>query len=124
MAQHTTTHSGAARPASSRPANCDCGTGLSRRQFAAALVTLGGAAMVPRIAYGGEEPTLIDTHHHFYPPEYQKAWLDWEESRKVPHFATQVAWTREKSLEEMDKAGIRTAILAPVDPGPVVRRRP
>jgi predicted TIM-barrel fold metal-dependent hydrolase len=117
MVQHPTKR-GAARAASSRPADCDCRAGVSRRQFTAALVALGGAAMVPQVAFGGDEPTLIDTHHHFYPPEYQKAWLDWEESRKLPHFATQVGWMREKSLEEMDKAGIRTAILSlPSTPG-------
>jgi len=78
----------------------------------AGLATAGGGAVLPRLAFGQEKPSLIDTHHHFYPPEYQKAWMDWEESRKLPHFPTQVAWTREKAIEEMDKAGIRTGILS------------
>ncbi|MBV9458544.1 MAG: amidohydrolase [Bradyrhizobium sp.] len=56
--------------------------------------------------------TLIDTHHHFYPPEYQKLWLDYEEARKQPHFPGQVAWSKDKAIEEMDKAGIRTAVLS------------
>jgi predicted TIM-barrel fold metal-dependent hydrolase len=60
----------------------------------------------------------IDVHHHFYPPEYQKAWLDWEDQRKLPHYPSQVAWTPAKSLEEMDKAAIKTAILSvPSTPG-------
>ncbi|MFL6799465.1 MAG: amidohydrolase family protein [Xanthobacteraceae bacterium] len=61
---------------------------------------------------GRSKPALVDTHHHFFPPEYQKAWLDWEESRKLPHFPTQVSWTRETSIEQMDKAGIRTSMLS------------
>ena len=89
-----------------------CCSGLSRRRFVAGLATAGGGAVLPRLAFGQEKPSLIDTHHHFYPPEYQKAWMDWEESRKLPHFPTQVAWTREKAIEEMDKAGIRTGILS------------
>ena len=91
---------------------CPCGCGASRRQFVTGLGALGASAMLPRLAFGQGKPSLIDTHHHFYPPEYQKAWIDWEESRKLPHFPTQVAWTREKAIEEMDKAGIRIGILS------------
>ena len=64
------------------------------------------------IALGQTASNLIDTHHHFYPPDYQKAWLDWEDARKLPHFPTQVAWTRAKAIEEMDKNGIKTAVLS------------
>jgi predicted TIM-barrel fold metal-dependent hydrolase len=55
---------------------------------------------------------LIDTHHHFYPPAYQKAWLDWEDERKIPHFTQQVGWSVEKALADMDKGGVRTSILS------------
>jgi 6-methylsalicylate decarboxylase len=55
---------------------------------------------------------VIDTHHHFYPPAYQKAWLDWEDTRKIPHFANQVAWSREKAIEDLDKNGVATAVLS------------
>jgi len=55
---------------------------------------------------------LIDTHHHFYAPEYQNAWLDWEKRRNIPHFQQQVGWSRAKAVEDMDKAGVRTAILS------------
>ena len=71
------------------------------------MATLSGS-----LALGQTAPGLIDTHHHFYPPDYQKAWLDWEAARKLPHFPTQVAWTRAKTIEEMDKSGIKTAILS------------
>jgi predicted TIM-barrel fold metal-dependent hydrolase len=57
-------------------------------------------------------PTIIDTHHHFYPPEYQKAWLDWEDKRNIPHFTQQVGWSVQGALADMDAAGVRTAILS------------
>jgi predicted TIM-barrel fold metal-dependent hydrolase len=55
---------------------------------------------------------LIDTHHHFYPPTYQKAQLDWEDQHKVPHAAVLAAWTRERDIEAMDKDGITTGVLS------------
>ena len=55
---------------------------------------------------------LIDTHHHFYPPTYQKAQIDWEDAHKVPHFGTQSAWTPQNDLEAMDKNGITTSVLS------------
>lgn len=82
----------------------------SRRQFLAGVAAIGTAAMLPLTAKAQSAATLIDTHYHFYPPEYQKLWLDWEEKRKLPHFAGQVAWSRAKTIEDMDKNGIRTAI--------------
>jgi len=95
-----------------RLTGCQCCGGLSRRAFVAGLATIAAAAALPKRATAQHKANLIDTHHHFYPPEYQKAWLSWEESRKLPHFPTQVAWTREKAIEEMDKAGIRAALLS------------
>jgi predicted TIM-barrel fold metal-dependent hydrolase len=55
---------------------------------------------------------VIDTHYHFYPPAYQKAWLDWEDERKIPHFANQLGWMRERAVEQLDKNGIATAVLS------------
>jgi 6-methylsalicylate decarboxylase len=63
-------------------------------------------------ARGQTKPALIDTHLHFYPPEYQKLWLDYEDARKQPHFPGQVAWTRSKLIEDMDRNGIRAGILS------------
>ena len=89
-----------------------CGTrGLSRRQFVAGTVAVAAAASLAKPALALER-TLIDTHHHFYPPEYQKLWLDYEDQRKLPHFPGQVAWSKAKAIEDMDKAGIRTAVLS------------
>jgi 6-methylsalicylate decarboxylase len=104
-------------------ANCACHTRLSytplsRRHFLAGAAALGAAATLPRVARAQNAAKVIDTHHHFYPPAYQKAWLDWEDARKIPHFATQVAWTREKAIEELDKNGVATGVLSmPSTPG-------
>jgi 6-methylsalicylate decarboxylase len=95
-----------------------CGTGgLSRRQFVAGTLVLGAAAglsVKPALTQSSSanQRTLIDTHHHFYPPEYQKLWLDYEDARKLPHFPGQVAWSKAKAIEDMDRAGIRTAMLS------------
>src|SRR2546421_11442180 len=85
----------------------------SRRRFMATAGAWSAMATLPEaIALAQTTSNLVDTHHHFYPPDYQKAWIDWEDARKVPHFPTQVAWARAKTVEEMDKNGITTAILS------------
>ena len=90
-----------------------CGPSLSRRGFLAGLGAFGAASAFPFAAARGQtKPALIDTHLHFYPPEYQKLWLDWEDARKQPHFPGQVAWTREQAVEDMDRDGVRAGILS------------
>ena len=90
-----------------------CGPSWSRRGFLAGFAALGLASTLPSVtALGQAKPTLIDTHLHFYPPEYQKLWLGYEDARKQPHFPGQVAWSREKLLEDMDSNGVRTGILS------------
>jgi predicted TIM-barrel fold metal-dependent hydrolase len=91
-----------------------CGCCASRRQFLAGAAALGATALVPRhVADAQPAPAkLIDVHHHYYPPVYQKAQLDWEDQRKVPHFGVQAAWTRDNDLDAMDKNGITTSVLS------------
>jgi 6-methylsalicylate decarboxylase len=75
-------------------------------------IAAGLAAKLPARAKAQGTSRLIDTHCHFFPPEYQKLWLDWETQRKLPHFPSQVTWSRAKTIEDMDQSGIRTAILS------------
>jgi predicted TIM-barrel fold metal-dependent hydrolase len=91
-----------------------CGCHASRRQFLAGAAALGATALLPgnTTTARGATSKLIDTHHHFYPPAYQKAWADWEDQRKIPHFGVQLSWTRENDIEAMDKNGITTGILS------------
>lgn len=87
---------------------CGC---LGRRGFLAAgglgLATLGRRA---RAQAAG--PFRIDVHHHLYPPEYL-AGLG--RHLKVPPIMS--TWTPERSLDQMDRAGIRTAMLSITAPG-------
>ncbi|MDB5899060.1 MAG: hypothetical protein JWP41_2662 [Ramlibacter sp.] len=111
-------------PASAEGALDRCGCGpasasgwATRRGFVQALGAFGAAGAAASLAGCGTpsmaaSPDLIDTHHHFYPPEYQKAWLDWEDERKIPHFPQQVGWSVQTALADMDKAGVKTAILS------------
>jgi 6-methylsalicylate decarboxylase len=98
-----------------------CGCCTSRRAFLAGAAALGAAAALPATktpALAATPKKLIDTHHHFYPPAYQKAWADWEDARKIPHLGVQLAWTRDNAFEAMDKAGITTGVLSlPSTPG-------
>src|SRR5262249_49468279 len=71
---------------------CACSDVLSRRQFVVGSLAVGAAAALPAKGVLAQQRVLIDTHHHFSPPEYQKLWLDWEDARKIPHFSGQVAW--------------------------------
>ena len=91
-----------------------CGCRGSRRQFLAGAAALGATALLPgqEASAQAAKTKLIDTHHHFYPPTYQKAWADWEDQRKIPHFGVQMTWTRENDLEAMDKNGITTSVLS------------
>jgi 6-methylsalicylate decarboxylase len=96
--------------------------GTARRSMLKTLGSLGllGAAGVTGTAgLSASDPAVaqtprrvIDTHHHFYPPEYQKAWFDWEDKRNIPHFSQQEGWTRDKAVTDMDRAGVRAAMLS------------
>jgi predicted TIM-barrel fold metal-dependent hydrolase len=61
----------------------------------------------------------IDVHHHFYPPRY------FEAMKSVPGrdgggaaFPGVAQWTTQRTIEEMDKHGVTTAILSLSPPGP------
>jgi len=103
-------------------AACGCpahaAASASRRRFLGGLGALAAAGATGALAAcaatepAGARPAWIDTHHHYYPPAYQKAWLEWEDRRNIPHFAQQVGWSVERALADMDAAGVRTAVLS------------
>jgi len=91
---------------------CNLGS-ASRRQFLRGLAAAGATAMLASPAVRAQRAnSLIDTHHHFYPPGYQTQWKEWEAARKIPAFPGVFDWTPAKSIEVMDKAGIRTAVVS------------
>ena len=85
-----------------------------KRSFIKSVGGLGvlGGSITSLIAHAQSASPLIDTHHHFYPPEYHKAWLEWENQRKIPHFAQQENWTLQNAIAAMDRAGVTKAILS------------
>jgi predicted TIM-barrel fold metal-dependent hydrolase len=88
-----------------------CACHLSRRTFLAGATAFGAATTLP-FGARAQDAVIIDTHHHFYPPPYQQAFIDWDDAKKLPHSPQQIAWTREEAVAEMDKNGIRTAMLS------------
>jgi predicted TIM-barrel fold metal-dependent hydrolase len=85
--------------------NCTCG----RRHL-----LLGGAAaalFAPSALQAAGKPRRIDVHHHIVPP----AWLEALKASKQSNPIIE-GWTPEKSLDDMDKAGITTAMVSPTTP--------
>src|SRR6516225_7594542 len=95
---------------------CDsfgCGSGQrSRREVIAGLGATAVLSLLPAQGSGQSPPKLIDTHHHFYPPPYLKAWMEWDDQHKIPHYPGVSEWTPARSIEQMDKNGVRTAVLS------------
>jgi len=87
--------------------------GASRRRFLTGLGAAGAAALFPAQATHGQGPSkLIDTHHHFYPPDYLKRQMEWEGARKMPPYPGVADWTPARAIEQMDKHGVTTAVLS------------
>lgn len=61
----------------------------------------------------------VDVHHHFYPPQYLEA-MKTVASRDGggAAFPGVAQWTTARTIEEMDKHGVATAILSLSPPGP------
>jgi len=90
--------------------------GVSRRNFVAggiAAFGFGAAAIsAPPRAFAQAKPHRIDVHHHISPPV-------WVEALKKAGLATPpvLNWTVQRSLDDMDKAGVATSITSPTLPG-------
>jgi 6-methylsalicylate decarboxylase len=106
---------------SAAPAQCGqpskkwfgCSCHASRRGFLAGAAAFAATAVAPELKTPAlaAPAKLIDTHHHYYPPAYQKVQIGWEEQHKIPR-GVHDSWTREQDLEAMDKNGITTAVLS------------
>ena len=86
---------------------------LNRRDVLESLAVLGAGALLARNAPAAESPgTIVDVHHHLYPPAYVTA-------LGVANQTTPAAkeWSPAKSLEDMDKAGVATSITSITTPG-------
>ena len=99
--------------------NCACctapfaATGLSRRQLIAGGAALGTAALFGAglRASAQAKPHRIDVHHHISAP----TWLDAVKSMKKDN-PPMANWSVQKTLDDMDKGGVATAITSPTTP--------
>jgi predicted TIM-barrel fold metal-dependent hydrolase len=85
----------------------------ARRNFLAggiAALGLSATATTFAAAQTAQAKTRIDVHHHYVPPIYAEA-LAASRVGGVPK------WTPQLSLEDMDQAGVATAVLSLVPPG-------
>ena len=92
-------------PPPSAPAN------PARRNFlAGGIAALGlGAAAMPAKAQPAAAPARIDVHHHYVPPIQGEA--------KQRSGSPPPKWSVQMSLDDMDKAGVKTSVLSLVEPG-------
>src|SRR5271154_5647319 len=82
---------------------------LSRREI---LVSAGGLLFSKARGAVSKSATLVDVHHHFFPPT-----LVTELDRAKQNLTGAKDWTASRSLEDMDNAGVSTAILSITTPG-------
>ena len=91
---------------------CDS-TSLSRRSILTALGAVGAASMLPAPAVHAQPAkTLIDTHLHFYPPEYLTMQKEYESARHIPPYPGVFDWTPARLVELMDKDGVKTGVVS------------
>jgi predicted TIM-barrel fold metal-dependent hydrolase len=99
---------------------------ISRRSFVGSLAAIGAGQILPLGAArpqmsasasdgAGMNGRVIDVHHHLMPPKYLEAARD--AILKVSAIPQVVDWTIARSLEDMDKNGVRTSIVSISTPG-------
>src|SRR4029079_11077946 len=54
------------------------------------------------------KPHRIDVHHHMFPPFVQELWKK-TNTRAAP---VTMQWTLEQTLDQMNRAGVRTTVLS------------
>ena len=96
----------------------------SRRQFLREAGALAAAAWAPKPSSaqlatpGNITPRIIDVHHHIYPPDYTRENLHLltESGGGLPA-SVYLEWTPARAIEQMDRAGVGTAIASISSPG-------
>src|SRR2546427_440379 len=87
---------------------------MVRRQFLTGVAALGATVLLPRgeseAQMATTQPHRIDVHHHHTPPPYVAAIT----ARNIPGPVRD--WTPEKSIADMDRAGVATAITSITTP--------
>src|SRR5712691_2568695 len=89
---------------------------MPRREFLIGLGALSAAVLIPDADAAAQtgaapaRPMRIDTHHHFTVPSLR---AEVTKAGQQPL----LDWTPQKSLDDMDRGGVATAILSVGDPG-------
>lgn len=101
-------------------ASCGCcaepfaATAVSRRSLlggSAAIAAIAATGGLPMPALAQTKPHRIDVHHHITPPTWLAALK--KAKRDNPPIAN---WSVQKTLDDMDKGGVATAITSPTTP--------
>lgn len=90
-------------------------TSLSRRQVLSGLGAAAGTLLLPSSAWTAAPPGgagFIDVHHHVFPPEF----LAVARANSVSPAVIE-QWTLARTLEEMDRNGIASAVASITQPG-------
>ena len=90
---------------------------LPRRKFILGAAALTAGAFIPTCESTAQATTnnsgsMIDFHHHFGPPQ----WCSFLASKNVLYPAWN-SWTQAKAVEELDRAGVATAMISITYPG-------
>jgi predicted TIM-barrel fold metal-dependent hydrolase len=88
---------------------------LTRRHvLSGAAAASAATAIAPPFAQlaAREKPHRIDVHHHFSPPQ----WIAAVKGRELLQRAN-TGWTPARSVEDMDNAGVATAVVSITNPG-------
>jgi 6-methylsalicylate decarboxylase len=93
-----------------------CGVGvLARRGLLMGASALGAAGLLGSARFGSvvaaDKPFRIDVHHHISPP----TWLEAVKKARLDN-PPMANWSPEKSLEDMEKGGVATAMTSPTTP--------
>jgi 6-methylsalicylate decarboxylase len=99
--------------------SCRCAASSSRREFLAGITALAASTLIPGSLAAKQVQSAtaskagwIDVHHHFSPPAYTEITA---QKKILP--GPLVGWSPQKTIEDMDQAGVVTAMNSIVVPG-------
>jgi len=84
----------------------------SRRSFLAGVVAAAATARADAAPHAPRQRTWVDVHHHFIPRGYREFFEAARNADGSPTIVPPTGWTLTADLEDMDRAGVRTALLS------------
>ena len=96
-------------------------SGASRRQFLAGIAALGAGALVSDHKVAGQGPAAnarrIDVHQHFVSPNFLATLTAKNAVAPVAGFANWKDFSPARTVENLDRIGVATAMLSITAPG-------